>query len=151
MPARNLFCPQQNVRPMIAANRQMRQPLDEDEVFGWWRAALNGQAPKIHINEPEPGFYKTRLIKGGPFVPCRIWLEQPVDDAGELCSEPKLRCEIDGREANPFDRWSWLAGRPISEEEYAALLVGRFVPQETQTVVAVATVAVDWSTMKPPF
>jgi hypothetical protein len=64
------------------------------------------------IGQPEPGFYKRRLVKGGPWVSVRFFLEAD-----------ELRVEVDGRTHNedgnsfdPYDEWPlcW----PSSETEY---------------------------------
>jgi hypothetical protein len=45
-----------------------------------------------------------------------------MDENGELMSDDTLCCMINGIAANPYERWTWLAGNPISAEEYFALL-----------------------------
>ena len=65
------------------------------------------------------GFFKRRLVKGGPWVPARIWLDQVVDsETGELCDDERFQCEINGEYADPEDAWGWLCANPISEEEF---------------------------------
>lgn len=60
------------------------------------------------IDQPQTGHYKGRLIRGGPFVPARIW----TDEAGALC------CEINGRQTEVYDSWPYLAGHPITIEAW---------------------------------
>lgn len=73
-------------------------------------------------DEPRCGFYKRRLAKGAVFVPARIWLEQDIDpDTGELLADEVMRCEVNGREADPDEQWSYLAGNPITEQEFKYL------------------------------
>lgn len=71
------------------------------------------------VDDPKPGFFRRRLVKGGPFVPVRIWLEQPTDaETGELIDDAVLRCIVDGRDADPVDQWSYCCDQPITEQEY---------------------------------
>lgn len=83
----------------------------------WWRAALAGDKPAI-TEEPRAGFYRRRLVKGGPFVPVHIWIEAERDDAGDLLSDEVVKCTVDGRLADVEATWSYCAGSPISEAEF---------------------------------
>lgn len=83
----------------------------------WWRAAIAGDKPAITA-EPQAGFYKRRLVKGGPFVPVHIWIERELDEAGDLLSDEVVKCTVDGRLADADSTWSYCAGSPISEAEF---------------------------------
>lgn len=103
----------------------MRQPSSPAERWAWWEAAVAGQDPPVHDGEPHAGFFKVRRFSygkwvKGPFVPACIWWESGEIDpeTGELLSPEILRCEIDGRRADPWSKWTWLARRPITEAEY---------------------------------
>jgi len=64
------------------------------------------------IGKPEPGFYKRRLTKGGPWVAVRFFIENAV-----------LRVEVDGRThragqpIDPYEEWPlcW----PSNDREFA--------------------------------
>lgn len=92
-------------------------PKPPDDRRAWWRAALAGDKPAITEN-PEPGFFKRRLVKGGPFVPVQIWIEAERDEAGDLLSDEVVKCTVDGRLADVESHWSYCAGSPISESEF---------------------------------
>lgn len=95
----------------------LRRPIDDPK--SWWRQALAGERPDIDINEPQPGFYQRRLVKGGPFVPCHIWMEQPTDpETGELCGDVKVCCSVNGREADADDHWMYCCDQPITEKQF---------------------------------
>jgi len=102
----------------------MRTPSSLQERWAWYEAAIAGENPPIHDGEPHAGFFKVRKFSygkwvKGPFVPARIWWETPETDAdGELISDEKLRAEIDGREVNPWNKWTWIARRPVTESEW---------------------------------
>lgn len=51
-------------------------------------------AEKRTINVPQPGFWMVRLVKGGPYVPARIWHD---GDA--------LRAEIIDEPVDPITIW----------------------------------------------
>lgn len=80
----------------------------------------------ITANDPIPGHYKRRLVKGGPMVPARIYvIDGDRDQDGELDSDQTLACEVwDERgpvRQDPFDQWSYLAGNPITEAEFKSM------------------------------
>lgn len=82
-----------------------------------------------HDEDPECGFYRLRLVKGGPFVPARIWMDQPVDEHGALWADETLRAEIDGRPASAATlerRWLWM--RACTADDYATLMQRRARP-----------------------
>lgn len=56
----------------------------------------------IDLSNPQPGYYKTRLVKGGPWVPAVIYRRCPF----VLPSD-----ELDGRPAAP-DEWFIAMDRP---------------------------------------
>lgn len=94
----------------------MRDITDSD----FWRGALAGERPAIPMNEPQPGFYRRRLVRGGPWVPVRIWFGAPFDP---VTREPldrswRLRGEVAGRQEDPADHWLHCAEHPVSEAEY---------------------------------
>jgi len=94
----------------------MRVPTPRVYLYSWHAAALAGSHPPIH-DEPQPGWFKRKLVRGGPFVAVEIWMEQPVED-GELLAPEVLRCEIDGVAADPHDQWTYVADNPISEAQF---------------------------------
>jgi hypothetical protein len=71
--------------------------------------------PRRQIGQPEPGYYKRRLVGGGPWVSIRFYLE-----------DSELRVEVDGtthradgERHDPHEVWplSW----PSTEQEYTFL------------------------------
>lgn len=101
----------------------MRRPTPQDSLMAWHRAAIAGGSPPVHPNDPQQGWFRRRLVKGGPMVPARIWLHQEIDEAtGELAEDEVWRCEVMGEARDPVDEWPWLCARPISEAEYDHLM-----------------------------
>lgn len=99
----------------------IRQPTPVSRLYAWHRAALAGKPVTIHEGEPECGWFKTRLVKGGPFVPASISIERDVDENGELSSDERLVCEVNGERRNPVSAWLSLCKNPISRAEYLDL------------------------------
>jgi len=100
----------------------MRQPTPDSVLYAWWNAALRGERPPVHDGEPHCGFYRRKLVKGGPWVPAMIYVEADTDgDTGELTSDERFACLLNGKPANAHVQWSWLCGNPITLAEYRGL------------------------------
>lgn len=84
----------------------------------WWRRALAGEPVTIRDGEPQPGYYRTKLVRGGPWVPARIWIEREFGDDGEQVHPDVFKCLIGSTETNALERWAWLSGHPISLADY---------------------------------
>lgn len=97
------------------------------EIYGQMYRAVRSGAPGAGglpqiTQEPQCGWFKRRLVKGGPWVPARIWLEQPTDpETGELAGDEVMRCEVGGKERDPVDEWTWLCSAPITEADFLYL------------------------------
>ena len=99
----------------------IRRPTPPSKALAWHRAALAGENPPTHDGLPQPGWFKVRLVKGGPYVAAKIWIEREIDPlTGELAAPEEYRCEIDGMPRNAEIAWTFL--EPISRAEYDALL-----------------------------
>lgn len=99
----------------------MRMPTPRDQLYAWHAKAMRGLEPVID-NTPQCGWYKRKLVKGGVFVPARIWMFQDIDaETGELLSDELLQCEVNGTYADPEDAWSWICSNPITEQEFRYL------------------------------
>ena len=98
----------------------------------------------IHEDDPQPGFYKRRLVRGGPWVPAAIWVVEPErDEAGDLMSDEIWCCQVNGISVDVYDQWTWLAGHPITREEYDRLTDNDDAPPPFQ--------ALDLNATKPVF
>lgn len=95
----------------------IRQPSTAAQLYAWHRAAVSGDAPPVHDGIHECGWFKTRLVKGGPWVPVEIRVEREIDmETGELTAPERLVCRVDGNEEDPALIWTFLT--PIPREEY---------------------------------
>lgn len=98
-----------------------RKPSKRTELFAWWRAALEGSAPPPVNETPQAGYYKRRLVKGGPWVPVAIWVEQEIGECGELLAPEIIKCSVDGKIADAVSEWGYCCSHPISKQEYVRL------------------------------
>lgn len=97
----------------------MRRPTPDSKAFAWWKRAIAGENPPIHEGEPECGYFLTRAYRRGPLIPASITLRQNIDwETCELTEPEVFECEIAGRKTNAERQWPYLAGRPITKEEY---------------------------------
>lgn len=99
----------------------IRIPSTRAALYAWHAAMIRGDRPATHDGEPECGWFKTRLVKLGPWVPARIWCEREIDPAtGELTDDEVLRCEVGGERRDPARMWTFL--KAIPRQEYDALV-----------------------------
>lgn len=90
------------------------------ELTAWHRAFLAGENPPHHESEVHCGWYKTKEVKGGPWIPAKIYISRETcPETGELTTPEIFRLDVDGIEHDPYERWTYL--RPISLEEYNRL------------------------------
>lgn len=98
----------------------IRRPSTKARLYAWHRAAIAGDRPPTHDGLPECGWFRTRLITGGPWVPVHIWCEQEIDpETGDLLTDERLRCDVDGMRRDPAKIWTYL--EPISRADFEAL------------------------------
>jgi hypothetical protein len=76
-----------------------------------WRAALTGEAAPLHENDPQPGYWRLRAARGGPWLPVAIWREP----------DGSLKALKAGRPAEAQDLWVWCCRNPIAYETYRAV------------------------------
>lgn len=76
------------------------------DAYQFWRDALAGKEQPISADHPQPGYYKARKGKGGPWTPVAIW-----EKDGALVARfgPEM--------ANPLDIWTWCSGNPVSKDD----------------------------------
>ncbi|MGH7746567.1 MAG: hypothetical protein ACREQ5_17675 [Candidatus Dormibacteria bacterium] len=72
---------------------------------------------------PVTGYYRTKLVRGGVFVPVKLWWGAPIDPedySQTLDRSPRWQALVDGElfMGNVLDVWAFCAGRQISEAEY---------------------------------
>lgn len=111
-------------------------PRHPGDPLDWHRKALVEFAKKLksstyRITLPAPdtpqcGWYKRRLIQGGPWVPAKIWREQAIDFATDKPgSFDNLHCQVGDTPRNASDAWGWLLNAPITREDYEFMMARR--------------------------
>lgn len=99
----------------------IRRPTSREEQYDHWRRSVAGERVPVAEDEPHCGFYRRRMVRGGPWIPVEIYLHQEIDpDTGELTADEKLMCVRGGESADPYREWP--SCRAISIEEYDALV-----------------------------
>jgi hypothetical protein len=102
----------------------IRQPTPLADLYAWHRAAIAGHGPSVHEGLPECGWYRTRLVKGGPWVAVEIKVEREIDpESGELAGPERLVAIADGMRRRADSIWTFLT--PITREEHDALIQRR--------------------------
>lgn len=102
----------------------IRQPSTAAQLYAWHREAMKNPDLPRHDGLPECGWFKRRMVLGGPWVAARIWCERDIDpETLELTAPEVLRCEVAGEPADPLRHWLHLI--PISCAEFARLEAAR--------------------------
>lgn len=80
----------------------------------------------IQVGVPRAGFYEGRLINGAIRVGVMIWHGYPVIAGERQDRAPRWCIAVNGRTTDKhgelldvFERWPFVAGKPISHREYA--------------------------------
>lgn len=79
--------------------------MAQADEFQNWRDALAGNATALHADIPNPGYYKVRAGKDGPWQPVAIWRK-----------DGNLVCRVAGEMKDPLAVWTWAAKNPVSKE-----------------------------------
>lgn len=94
-------------------------PIKGDPLF-WWKGEIARPGQKIP-DDPQCGFYRRRLVRGGDYVAARIWRETNHDQDGGQRKE-NLLCEVNGERCDPLDQWGRLCTQPIAEAVYKKMI-----------------------------
>ena len=90
------------------------------------QAPAGGSTPKLYTDKPVAGFYKRRLVKGGPWVGVELKLApsaDPSDPSNEMDRSPRWQALVCGVEADPYETWISCCSHPISKDEYDNMTV----------------------------
>lgn len=99
----------------------MRRPSTFRQLYDWHSRAVRGENVPRHEGIPHCGYFKRRLVKAGPWVPVRIFIEREIEvETGELAGPEVMRADQLGQGVDPVPIWTHL--RPISRDEYNALV-----------------------------
>jgi len=101
----------------------LRLSEKSESSYNWWRNALKGEFGPIYESDPQPGYYRMRKGKGGPWVPVAIWAE-PAEFAAPSdlnSSGLRLNCLVGGLDRDAHEVWTWCCRYPVSYEAYVAV------------------------------
>lgn len=88
--------------------------MQADDPYAYWRSLLErvpgGEIPQ----EPQAGFWRRRLGKGGPWQPVAIW----PGEGGVL------RCLDGSHEVEPWRYWDFCCVNATTEADYRAKVAG---------------------------
>ncbi len=91
--------------------------MTEIDTYAWWRSVIGGDAPPIHADKPECGYFKLRDGKDGPWRPVAIWKG----------NDGKLVCRVADKMREPSEVWTYVAKNPIAKDiAKHAFETGRF-------------------------
>ena len=102
--------------------------MADESDYSVWRALLRGARPEVNPDNPQPGFYRVRKVKGGPFVPLAYWF-----------ADGALVCVLDGAaipETRGRELWQWACSNPVENSVYNAVVAGGQWPDIDPTVAA---------------
>lgn len=94
---------------------------DKPDAYEWWRNALAGNFGPVHDGDPQPGFYRKRKFKAGPWVPVAIWFND---------AEGMMLATADGAFTEADDVWSWVCKNPVSHEDFMTAVAGGGWPDD---------------------
>ena len=98
----------------------MRKPSTFMQSHSWWLDALAGKESPRHDGLPECGYYRMKLVKGGPWVPVQVKLSQDIEfDTGELAAPERYIAVYEDRNVDAALIWYRLD--PISHIEFIRL------------------------------
>lgn len=98
----------------------MRTPSTLRQLYRWHSLATRGEEPPRHDGFPECGWFKTRLVTGGPWIPVEIVIDREIDPlTGELVDDERMIAVIED-ERRPAEG-IWLSLRPITRDEFDAI------------------------------
>lgn len=105
------------------------------------------------IDQPRPGAWLVRLVRGGPLVPARIfWCDHEPGEPDNKLDQPFLDAEINGKRVDPLKLWE-MRGRavPLNEIAYRDALRKWAQENAPDDPAANPDQPIDHLTVKPPF
>src|SRR5208337_1768523 len=89
--------------------------FQKETAYSWWKAMLGeGKLPTIHADDPQPGFYRKREVRGGPWFPVAYWVGW---DSGKLHCAVKHGLE-EFKFVDPDKTWTRCADNAVGEADF---------------------------------
>lgn len=93
------------------------------DIYQNWRDRLAGKDVPIHADHPDPGYYKVRDGRDGPWKPCAIW----PHNGG-------LVCRVGPDTRDPLVTWSFAAKNPVAKDVAKFAFENGYFPDEPRPV-----------------
>lgn len=108
-----------NITALFGLDRKdLRLVSRHDDPLDWWREELIAPGQRLPA-DPQCGFYRARLVRGGPWVAARIWVESYKDPVTGLDSGmDRIFCTVDGKHRDPVEWFTRLAMYPMKMSEF---------------------------------
>jgi hypothetical protein len=94
-------------------------------VYLLWLPHTNCGGVTMNIDQPQPGYYRTRQVRGGPWMPVVIRFEVSPDPDfpdNPMDRGPVWSCEVGGEYADAFEIWPYVHQEPISKSEFSYMI-----------------------------
>lgn len=117
------------------------QTADVVDEFAWYRDALAGKRQLIYADQPQSGYFRRRLQKGGPFLPVGIWRSSKT---GQLVAR------IGDEAINPIDIWVYVADQPVPRDDAVYAFKNNEWPEHKPAAPPVADAPAPIGDNKPP-
>lgn len=88
-----------------------------ENPYAFYNASLAGQKPALHESDPQPGFYRMKWKKDGPWVLVAAWLDDDDQLVGFMDGQTVDRDRLE-------ERWTYFAQHPVQEDLWRAVNAG---------------------------
>jgi hypothetical protein len=93
------------------------------DEFQNWRDRLAGKDVPTHSDRADPGYYKVRAGRDGPWQPCAIWYR------GD-----ELVCRVGSEARDPLATWTYAVKNPIAKDVAKFAFDNGYFPDEPKPV-----------------
>lgn len=134
------------IESIFGLNPVLNRPVPHvKHPLSWWTEEMKVRGQHVG-DEPQCGFYMRKLVRGGQFVPARIFREPEYD---WLTDKPTgrdiLRCQLGLTFKDARAEWPRLSMTPISEADYNKMMKAWQTDKPPP-----ATGKTDWTKHKTP-
>lgn len=99
--------------------------IERERDYEWWRNCLEGRPVGFHDDDAHAGWFvaEKKIPKSDAYrIPAVFYWSGPIDDIGSLVGDCELQASIAGHACNAYGLWTRVCHKPITIEEYDALM-----------------------------